>query len=82
MNSPTPEQKKSGEELKKPGLETSEKEFLSAVKSNHLRTVQLLLDAGADVHVKNQRGFTALSLARSAGNEAIISYLRAAGAEE
>jgi ankyrin repeat protein len=44
--------------------------------------VQLLLDAGAQVNVKNRGGYTALMLAEFNGYPEVVKRLKVAGAQE
>jgi ankyrin repeat protein len=48
--------------------------------TRHFRTVQALLDAGADFRLSDSAGRTPLQLARTRGYEAIVAALLAAGA--
>ncbi len=47
---------------------------------NKLSTVEYLLGAGASVNLTNNKGETALNLARNAGNKAVVTLLRSHGA--
>ena len=50
-------------------------EFHIAAESGHLECVRLLIENGANVDVREERGMTALELARSAGHEEVVSML-------
>mmetsp|Transcript_105152 Transcript_105152/g.206253 ORF Transcript_105152/g.206253 Transcript_105152/m.206253 type:complete len:84 (+) Transcript_105152:2647-2898(+) len=52
-----------------------------ASQKNHEDLVQVLLDAGADVNVKGEEGWTALITATSFGHSAIVQLLLEAGAD-
>ena len=48
-------------------------------RAGALENVRLLLDAGADVNIRNTHGWTALNYAIFKGHEEIIALLHAAG---
>lgn len=50
--------------------------LMMAVLSARLSTVKLLLEEGADLAVKNERGFSALAIAEAQAHQQIISLLR------
>ncbi len=53
-----------------------------ATSRGYTKAVQLLLQAGADVNLKNQGGYTALMLAEFNEYQDVARLLRAAGAVE
>ena len=53
-----------------------------ASQNGHVRVVQILLSAGADVNAKINNVWTALKSARKNGHVEIVRLLKAAGAEE
>jgi hypothetical protein len=56
--------------------------LMQAVLTGQRDTVQLLLSKGADPKIKAKNGRTALAISQKAGNDAISSDLKAAGATE
>ncbi|HEY9666579.1 MAG TPA: ankyrin repeat domain-containing protein, partial [Coleofasciculaceae cyanobacterium] len=48
----------------------------------YTEAVQLLLDAGADVTVKNRGGYTALMIAEFNGYPEVVQLLKVAGAQD
>jgi len=56
--------------------------LIDAVASENIRLVQLLLDNGATVNVKDREGFTPLSLAEQSGNVEISNLLASHIAKE
>jgi ankyrin repeat protein len=52
--------------------------LMMAVVSDHFEAVNILLQAGADVSLRNRGGQTALDAAEKGGNADIISLLRGA----
>jgi len=54
---------------------------MAASVKGYAMIVELLLDAKADVNVKDKQGNTALSGAERAGHAEIVRMLRAAGAK-
>jgi hypothetical protein len=53
-----------------------------AAHRGYADAVQLLLDAGVDVNVKNRGGYTALMIAEFNGYPDVVQLLKAAGAQE
>ena len=53
-----------------------------AVRGGHGDIVQYLHQAGANIHIRNNDGFTAVMVAASEGHGDIVRYLSAAGAVE
>jgi len=41
----------------------------------HYKTVELLVDAGTDLNLKNKHGQTVLDVAREYGKDTTVSYL-------
>ena len=54
--------------------------LMAAAANGHREVAELLLAAGADVHVRNIDGWTALTFAAAAGHAAIIELLLLHGA--
>ncbi|MBN1798238.1 MAG: ankyrin repeat domain-containing protein [Spirochaetales bacterium] len=52
--------------------------LMRAVRYNNLAAARILINAGADIHKKNQEGKTALNIAVEQGNAEMIQLLRAA----
>ena len=50
-----------------------------AAHEKHARIVHILLDYGADAHVRNAYGLDALTIAQRAGSQTIIRMLEKAG---
>lgn len=65
-------------------LRTSEplSPLLVAARNGNADVVPVLLDHGADVHVRDQRGWTPLAWAVDGRHEAVAAMLRSAGATE
>ena len=57
-------------------------ELIEAAKNGDTVSIKALLDAGADVNVKGEDGYTALMFAANAGHTEIVELLKAAGAKE
>jgi ankyrin repeat protein len=53
-----------------------------AAHRGYTEAVQVLLDAGVDVNVKNQGGYTALMIAEFNSYPKVVQLLKAAGAKE
>jgi ankyrin repeat protein len=51
--------------------------LLVAVTMGNQNAIELLLDAGADINVKNQFGQTALSIATEDEDDEMVQFLRA-----
>lgn len=54
---------------------------MAAAMQGHTDAVKLLLERGANVHEKNERGETALTIPESKGHPEIIRILKEAGAQ-
>lgn len=63
------------------GCAAGDTALLSATLHGRSEIAELLIDAGANVHAANRKGFTALHLARWRGQDALADRLEAAGAE-
>lgn len=50
--------------------------LMMAVRGNHVSTVRLLLNEGADVNMKNQLGMTLLDFAEKQGHQSLADALR------
>ena len=55
---------------------------MSASESGNTKMVKELIDNGADVNAKDNRGKTALMRASQRGHTEVVSLLKNAGAEE
>jgi ankyrin repeat protein len=53
-----------------------------AAHRGHTDVVQVLLDTGVDVNVRNQGGYTALMIAEFNGYPEVVKRLKAAGAQD
>ena len=53
-----------------------------AAHRGYKQAVELLLQAGADVNLKNRGGYTALAIAEFNGYKDVVRFLKAAGAKE
>jgi len=49
--------------------------IMYAIQKNHLSTVDLLINNGGDINIKNKKDETALNIARNMKNKPIINYL-------
>lgn len=66
--------------LETEGIEYSEKGFFQAVEQGNLTAIKLFLDAGVDVNIQNDIGWTPLMVAIFSSNEAAANMLLKAGA--
>jgi ankyrin repeat protein len=55
--------------------------LMKAVQSNHPEVALLLIKHGADIHMKGQEGYTALSIACLGGRESLVRLLLENGAD-
>ncbi len=55
---------------------------MNAAEVGHAKTVELLLDKGADVKAKTNEGKTALMIAKEKRNTEIVKLLKQHGAKE
>ena len=53
----------------------------SAAKKGNLKVVKLLVDKGADVNAKDEKGRTPLSIASAGNRPELVEYLKAHGAK-
>ena len=56
--------------------------FHEAAKSENLKMVQLLIERGASINIKNRKGKTPLDLAKDGGNSDIYAFIKSALAKE
>jgi len=61
--------------------DSSQELFFKAAKANDVKSLQVFLDKGMDVNVKNRYGVTALSFAADKGNQAAVDLLLEHGAD-
>ena len=59
-----------------------DRKLIDAAIDGNITKVKALIEAGADVNVKDEDGMTVLMCAVMAGNTEIANLLRAAGAEK
>lgn len=66
---------KKGAEIEAISMDKLKTALIMASYSGHTEAVELLLSKGASVHVKNERGDSALSLATYMGREEVVTRL-------
>ena len=64
-----------------PGFPEQATALITAIHANKPAAVALLLERGADVHVRDARGFTPLHFAAQGGHEELVRQLLARGAD-